>query len=63
MKLKVSFYFPGGQELSHEAEAEDSTQMISVIQKHRHYNLTKGDAYYVVDTDKVAYYCVTELKE
>ncbi|MBR8645933.1 hypothetical protein KEH51_24080 [[Brevibacterium] frigoritolerans] len=56
MKLKVGFYFPGGKELEHEVEGDDSTQMISNIQKHRYYNLVKGDCHFVVDTEKAAYF-------
>ncbi|MDQ0217823.1 hypothetical protein ELQ35_13660 [Peribacillus cavernae] len=64
MKLKVAFYFNGEKELSHEVEGEeDTTQMISNIQKHRYYNLVKGNAHYVVDTEKAAYFSVTELGE
>lgn len=61
MKLKVGFYFAGGKEIEHEVDGDDSTQMISNIQKHRYYNLIKGDAHYVVDTEKAAYFCVTEI--
>lgn len=61
MKLKVGFYFPGGKEIEHEVEGDDSTQMISNIQKHRYYNLVKGDCHYVIDTEKAAYFSVTEI--
>jgi hypothetical protein len=63
MKLKVAFYFGDGKEISHEVEGEDTTQMISNIQKHRFYNLVKENAHYVLDTEKASYFCVTELAE
>ncbi|PLT35035.1 hypothetical protein [Bacillus sp. V5-8f] len=63
MKLKVSFYFPSGAEVSHETEGEDSTQLISNIQKHRYYNMVKENTHYVVDTEKAAYFSVTEINE
>jgi hypothetical protein len=62
-KLKVAFYFPGGNEVSHELEGDDTTQVISTIQKHRYYNLVKQNEHYVIDTEKVAYFCVTEIEE
>ncbi|MGE7878637.1 hypothetical protein [Peribacillus muralis] len=63
MTLKVGFYFPGGKEIEHEVEGDDSIQMISNIQKHRYYNLVKGDCHYVVDTEKAAYFSVTEISD
>ncbi|CAH0347165.1 hypothetical protein [Bacillus sp. CECT 9360] len=64
MKLKVAFYFPGGVEISHEVEGdEDTTQMISNIQKHRFYNLFKENSHYVVDTEKAVFFSVTDLDE
>ena len=61
MKLKVGFYFPGGKEIEHEVDGDDTTQIISNIQKHRYYNLVKGNSHYVVDTEKAAFFCVTEI--
>ncbi|RFU65361.1 hypothetical protein [Peribacillus glennii] len=63
MKLKVAFYFPGGVEVSHETEGEDSTQLISNIQKHRYYNMVVDNTHHVVDTEKAVYFSVTELDE
>ena len=61
--LKVVFYFPGGKEIEHEVDGDDSTQIISNIQKHRFYNLVKGDTHYVVDTEKAAFFSVTEIAD
>ena len=63
MKLKVGFYFPGGKEIEHEVDGDDTTQIISNIQKHRYYNLVKGNSHYVVDTEKAAFFCVTEIED
>jgi hypothetical protein len=64
MKLKVGFYFSGGNELFHEVEGnDDSVQVISNIQKHRYYSFVKDQTHYVVDTEKTAYFYVTEIEE
>lgn len=63
MNLEVAFYFPGGNEISHVVEGEDSTQMISNIQKHRFYNLVKDGTHYVIDTEKASYFSVKELED
>ncbi|OIK08997.1 hypothetical protein [Bacillus sp. MUM 13] len=62
MKLKVGFYFDGGKELSHVVEGEDTTQMITNIQKHKTYNMVKGNTHYVVDTEKASYFYVEEVQ-
>lgn len=60
----IGFYFAGGKELTHEVEGnEDTTQLISNIQKHRFYNMVKDDIHYVVDTEKAAYFSVAEVNE
>ncbi|RFU66380.1 hypothetical protein D0469_17250 [Peribacillus saganii] len=61
MKVKVTFNFEGNTSVSHETEATDAVEVISSIQKNKYYKFSEDGSYYVVDTDKAAYFCVTEL--
>ncbi|PLS17133.1 hypothetical protein CVD28_13855 [Bacillus sp. M6-12] len=63
MKVKVIFTFEGNSSVSHETEATDAAEVISSIQKNKYYKFSEQGSYYVVDTEKAAFFCVTELSE